>query len=147
MHDRELYYARHSIVVVNDSLLPLFIFHMFPAFFKQLDFFPLVQVIKVIGRLLTRWRKKKRLTSRYPIGPALVITLLQSLQISTSIKMKWTFAFAALLSSVVANPLPQSSAPSGCESTVSGTFEITAVNVTQSAKRSLEAVRNHHHCL
>lgn len=54
--------------------------------------------------------------------------------------MKGSFALLALAGAAIASPLPQggSSAPAGCQSSVDGTFTITVVNVTQSAKRSLE---------
>ena len=59
--------------------------------------------------------------------------------------MKYTFALLALAASVFAQGVPtgiapSSPAPSGCQLTVSGTFEINVVNVTLTSKRDLTKV-------
>lgn len=48
-------------------------------------------------------------------------------------------SFFALSLVATALALPQTSSPEGCESSSSGSFQISTVNVTSSAKRSLEA--------
>lgn len=64
--------------------------------------------------------------------------------------MRSTFATLALAALAAANPLPQAvtsaispktTAPAGCSSSYSGTFEIQVVNVTSSSKRDLQKVR------
>lgn len=59
--------------------------------------------------------------------------------------MRFTLACLALAAAASAAPQgvtsaisPQSSAPAGCQTSYSGTFEIETVNVTSSSKRSLE---------
>lgn len=48
-----------------------------------------------------------------------------------------SFVALALAASALAAPAPQSEAPEGCQSSRDGTFEISVVNVTTTAKRSL----------
>lgn len=58
--------------------------------------------------------------------------------------MKGSLAvLAGLAGAALASPMPQASGTSGCESTYPGTFGITVVNITQSAKRDLETVSYH----
>lgn len=56
--------------------------------------------------------------------------------------MKGSLALAALAGVVLASPVPQGQAATpvaGCQSSVPGTFQISVVNVTRSAKRELES--------
>lgn len=48
-----------------------------------------------------------------------------------------SFVALAFAASALAIPAPQSSAPEGCQTSRDGSFQISVVNVTQSAKRSL----------
>ncbi len=63
--------------------------------------------------------------------------------------MRYTFALLALAAAAIAKPMPQgvteviapsAGLPAGCSPTYPGTFEITVVNVTKSAKRDLAKV-------
>ena len=57
--------------------------------------------------------------------------------------MKGSLAAAALAGVVLASPMPQGQAATpaaGCQTSYPGTFQISVVNVTRSAKRDLERV-------
>jgi hypothetical protein len=52
--------------------------------------------------------------------------------------MKTTLVALALAASAMAKPMPQATTPESCSDSHSGTFQVTVVNVTSSAKRDLE---------
>jgi hypothetical protein len=52
--------------------------------------------------------------------------------------MKTTLVALALTASAMASPMPQSTTPESCSDSHSGTFQVTVVNVTSSAKRDVE---------
>lgn len=59
--------------------------------------------------------------------------------------MHTSFAVAAFAAVALAAPSPQAPttpAPAGCAPSYNGRFQIAAVNVTKTAKRSIEAVSN-----
>jgi len=52
--------------------------------------------------------------------------------------MKTTFTALALVAVAMASPMPQAATPEGCADSHSGTFQVTVVNATTTAKRDVE---------